>query len=77
MSYIGTSFLIDNNEKKKTNDAYVMIPIVARVWESWLSATFHLMSIACLVAEIFNYHSKISSIATVMLLTVTGMGWGS
>src|SRR5882762_2993564 len=43
-----------------TNNAHVMIPIVARAWESWLSATFHLMSIACLVAEIFNCHSKIS-----------------
>ena len=27
-------------------------------WEPWLSATFYLMSIACLVAKIFNYHSE-------------------
>jgi len=43
-----------------TNDSYVMIPNVAHAWKFWLSATFHLMSIACLVAEIFNYHSKMS-----------------
>jgi len=41
-----------------TNYAYVTISNVARAWESWLSAILYLMSIACLVAEIFDYHSE-------------------
>src|SRR5882762_9981332 len=42
------------------NDDYVMISNVARACEYWLPATVYFMSIACLVAEIFNYYSKVS-----------------